>query len=153
MCWACDQGSASQLEQVGRLIERHGWAVQYAPGGPGHAPYAYTAGLTAIGLPELVVTGLPAARSTALLDQAAGRLRAGARPAPGSVLVLRDGVEVEVVRLADPHARLPVAAELFGRGVRAVQLVWADGSGRSPWHPVFRRRGGQPLLGPRELAG
>lgn len=153
MCWACDHGSASHLEQVGRLIDRHGWAVQYVETGRAQAPYAYSVGLTAVGLPELVVTGLRPARAATLLNQAASRLRAGVPPVPGSVLVLRGGMQVEVVRLAEPDAHLPVAAELFGCAVRAVQLVWADGSGRSPWHPVFRRGGGQPVLGPRELAG
>jgi hypothetical protein len=127
--------------------------VEYVEDGQGRAPYAYTVGLTAGFRPELVVTGLPADRAVPLLDLVARRVRSGAPAVPGSVLVLPGANEVEVVRLPNPEAHLPVAAELFGRGVRAMQLVWADGSGRSPWHPVFRRRGGQPLLGPRELAG
>ena len=40
--------------------------------------------------------------------------------------------------------------ERYNIGVDACDR-WADGSGRSPWHPVFRRRGGQPLLGSRGL--
>lgn len=61
-------------------------------------------------------------------------------------------MRVELVRMRRADAHLPVAARLFGPGLRAVQLVWAEGSGHSPWHPVFRRRGHQPVFGARELA-
>lgn len=156
MCWACDHpggGHQAYLRQISELIERHGWAVQYVEGECTRAPYAYTVGLTAAGLPELVVTGLPAVRAAALLNEVAGSTRFTEPPVPGGTISLSAGGEVEVVRLPNPEARLYVASELFGRRVRAMQLVWVDDRGRSPWHPVFRgRRGGQQVLGPRELA-
>lgn len=156
MCWACDNPGTSgedYLDHIRGLISRYGWAVQYVGGDRLHAPYAYTVGLTAAQVPELVVTGLRAERATSLLNAMARDVIRSAPPSPGATIRLAGGGQVEVVRLPHPEAHLFVAMELFGPEVQAVQLVWADDRGRLPWHPVFRaRRGGQPVLGPRALA-
>jgi hypothetical protein len=156
MCWACDHprsGHQAYLHHIRHLITRHGWAVQYVGGERNRAPYAYTVGLTAAGLPELVVTGLRPERATSLLNGVAGDLLATDPPVPGSTIALAGGGEVEVVRLPHPEEHLYVALDMYGPRVEAVQLVWADDRGRLPWHPVFRsNRGGQPVLGPRALA-
>ena len=156
MCWACDHPGADHrtyLDHIRRLITRHGWAVQYVGGDRRHAPYAYTVGLTGAGLPELVVTGLRAERSTMMLNGAARDMTRAEPPVPGTILTLSGGEDVEVVRLPQPELHLAVALDLYGHEVQALQLVWADDRGRLPWHPVFRsNRGGQPVLGPRALA-
>jgi hypothetical protein len=57
---------------------------------------------------------------------------------------------MEAVQVARPQDHLPVAHGLYGDRLRAVQLAWADPSGRWPWQPGHRaRRAGQPLLGER----
>lgn len=156
MCWACvhpGAGRRDYLDHIHRLITRHGWAVQYVGGDRGHAPYAYTVGLTGAGLPELVVTGLRAERATTMLNGAAHEMAGDGPPTPGTTIALSGGSRVEVVRLARPESHLTVAIDIYGEQVRALQLVWADDRGRLPWHPVFRsNRGGQPVLGPRALA-
>lgn len=156
MCWACDHPGASHrayLDHLRRVINRHRWAVQYVGGGRGHAPYAYTVGLTGAGLPELVVTGLRAQAATTTLNDAGQAMLGDGPPAPGTTIALGGERHVEVVRLPRPESHLAVARDLYGDEVRALQLVWADDRGRLPWHPVFRsNRGGQPVLGPRALA-
>jgi hypothetical protein len=156
MCWACDHPGADHrayLDHIRRVITRFGWAVQYVEGDRGQAPYAYTVGLTGFGLPELLVTGLQAERAMTMLNGAADDMAHSEVPSPGTTIALSGGCRVEVVRLPHPEAHLNIAVELYGDEVRALQLVWADDRGRLPWHPVFRSsRGGQPVLGPRELA-
>lgn len=58
------------------------------------------------------------------------------------------GPLIEIVELAHPDAHLDTAVALFGRELRALQLVWADDRGHWPWERGFRgMRGGQPVLG------
>ena len=156
MCWMCDNPGKTDddylAEVVVPAIERCGWFVQAVLGGKRHAPFAYTVGLTAHGLPELVVTGMAHYRSGALLNGMAGHwLHADVLPVPGQHVDVRDGRCLEVVEVPHPDAHLFVATRLFGRdGVTAQQLVWADSRGRWPWQVGHRAgRGGQPVLGPR----
>ena len=109
-------------------------------------------GLTAHGLPELVVTGLPHLRSVPLVHLAARRWAlADDAPAPGTRLRLR-GSPVEVVEVTHPEEHLFIATAVYGSDeVRAQQLVWADARGRWPWEVGHRAsRRGQPMLGTRE---
>jgi hypothetical protein len=156
MCWACDHPGADHrvyLDHIRRVITRAAWAVQYVGGDRGHAPYAYTVGLTGAGMPEFLVTGLRADPATVMLNAAAREMVGAEPPVPGTTLALPDGRQVEVVRLSHPQQHLGVAIDLYGEQVWALQLVWADDRGRLPWHPVFRAsRGGQPVFGTRALA-
>jgi hypothetical protein len=152
MCWKCDNPQASDedfLDEVRRLIELHGWEIIAVPGAGGLAPFAYTVGLAARGVPELVVTCLPADASAALLNEVAPRaLRI--EPEPGELLLLDSGAMLEAVALPVPGAHLLVAASLVGPSLEALQLVWPDDRGRYPWERGHRGgRGGQPVLGPR----
>jgi hypothetical protein len=153
MCWMCDHpGSTYQdwLDHVRGLMLRHGWAVQYVGRDGIRAPFAYTVGLSELGLPELLATGLAPPRATALLNRAADRVLEGHLPAPGEVLEVAGLPPLEVVMVEHPDAHLYTAVALFGVGIQALQLVWADGRGRWPWQVDFRgRRGGQPVLGAR----
>ena len=63
---------------------------------------------------------------------------------------LRGGPLIEIVGVADPAAHLLVAAELYGTGIQARQVVHADDRGHWPWDVGYRGvRGGQPVLGVR----
>jgi hypothetical protein len=63
---------------------------------------------------------------------------------------LRGGPLIEIVEVAEPAAHLLLAAQFYGAGIRALQLVHADDRGHWPWEVGFRGvRGGQPVLGMR----
>lgn len=155
-CWMCtNPGKTTDdflAEVVVPQIECHGWFVQAVQGGKRAAPFAYTVGLTELGLPELVVTGLPHYRAGPLINgMAAHWAHADGAPAHGTHVDSRSGGCLEVVDLPHPDAHLFTATSLYGRdGVTAQQLVWADARGRWPWERGHRAgRGGQPVLGPR----
>jgi len=153
MCWLCDHpGStpADYLDHVRELIARHGWAVQGVQRDRAHPPWAYTTGLTELGTPELVLTGLPLSRAASLLNDAAGHLSHGAPPVPGERILLPGGPLTEIVEVAEPAAHLETAVGLYGPQIRALQIVHADRRGHWPWEAGYRGvRGGQPVLGIR----
>lgn len=154
MCWTCDHPGTTQTDfhdHMADLIDRYGWAVQYVERDRDHPPFAYTVGLTLIGRPELVMTGMPARRVHPLLNDRAATLRRDGPPSPGERFSIAGGPTVEVVELAVPDAHLDTAVALFGADtVRALQLAWADDRGRWPWERGHRAgRGGQPVLGVR----
>ena len=62
----------------------------------------------------------------------------------------RGGPLIEIVEVAEPAAHLLIAAEFYGTGIRALQVVHADDRGHWPWEVGYRGvRGGQPVLGMR----
>jgi hypothetical protein len=153
MCWYCDHPDRSPheyLDQMRELIDRCGWAVQGVERDRARPPWAYTVGLTVAGRPELVVTGLPLARATDLLNSVAAHIVHATAPRPGEQVQLRGGPLVEIVEVAEPSAHLLTAVELYGTGIRALQVVHADDRGHWPWEVGYRGvRGGQPVLGVR----
>jgi Domain of unknown function (DUF4262) len=95
-------------------------------------PWAYTVGLTPVGRPELVVTGLPLGRATQLLNDVASHVLHAATPPPGEQVPLRGGPVIEIVEVAELAAHLVLATEFYGAGIRALQVVHADDRGHWP---------------------
>ncbi len=156
MCWVCDHPDGSRadyLDHLQNIIARHEWAVQGIERDRIHPPWAYTIGLTLRGRPELVVTGLPLARATALLNEVASHALPASALTPGEQVQLTDGPLIEIVEVAEPTAHLEVAVELFGARIRALQVVHADWHGHWPWDRRYLGvPGGQPVLGRRASA-
>ncbi|SEO57458.1 DUF4262 domain-containing protein [Amycolatopsis saalfeldensis] len=178
MCWFCENGvpdgvlaegvpleslarerarpgsgraAAEYLSGILGRVDELGWVVQTVLPQDSRPAWAYTAGLTGRGLPELVVTGLDPALSVMVLNAVAAESLSAGPPGPGDVLALRGGPPMEVVALAEPSVHLSLAITLYGPDVRALQLVYADESGAFPWSPSYRDgRGGQPVLGVRD---
>jgi hypothetical protein len=153
MCWQCDHPGSTQQDYLGHLrdsVDRYGWAVQGVGRDRIHPPWAYTVGLTPHGRPELVVTGLPLDRAARLLNGVAAHVLHAEAPRPGEQIRLRGGPLIEIVRVTEPAVHLIYAAEFYGPGIRALQIVHADDRGHWPWDVGFRGgRGGQPVLGVR----
>lgn len=152
MCTMCDRPDLTRddvFDSIRAVIARRRFGVVGVEGSTREAEFSYTVGLTEHGLPELVVTGLRPDRATGLLEVWADYLLAGSVVLPGESL--RTGRWVlEAVQVDRPEQHLLIADEFYGEGVRGLQLVWADPSGRWPWEPRFRARSaGQPLLGAR----
>jgi hypothetical protein len=153
MCWQCDHPGGTYtdyLDQVWEIITRTGWFVQQVQGDRLHPPWVYTTGLTSCGLPELVVTGMPLAEATSLVNDVTEHVLHAEPSAPGEQVPLAGGPLIEIVTVAEPAAHLNVALNLYGPQIRALQIVHADDRGHWPWDRGYRGvRGGQPVLGTR----
>lgn len=155
MCWACDHPDATwddYLDHLLSLVSWHGWTIQGVERDGIRPPRAYTVGLTKIGKPELVVTGMAVTRAATLLNEVAAHLSHADPPAVGEVVELTGGPAIQLLGVDAPEVHLTVAVQIYGSGVRGLQVVHADERGRWPWQAGYRGiRGGQPVLGSSEL--
>lgn len=152
MCWKCDNPDATDADYVKRMessIESHGYFIQGVEEDRWRPGFAYTVGLTQIGHPELVVTGMRDQVGMPFLSRVAhfvvdhdvhGLL-------PGDFDVWPGGLTTQTIEVAEPNAHLLMAQRMYGFDIRALQLVYADERGNWPWSLGFR--GDQPVLGPR----
>jgi hypothetical protein len=151
MCWMCDRPGATQedyLDELRKTIRKHKWAVQYVEST--ERPFAYTVGLHRRRLAEYLVTGLPPERAAQLLNTVADYSVRECQPAPGELMQIGEQALLEFVKVDQPDAHLNFAVGLYGPGVQALQIVWRDERGHSPWCPDFDEgRGSQPVLGRR----
>jgi hypothetical protein len=145
-----DDRLRAYLDHARQVIAKHGWMVQgvfpteAVPG----VPFAYTIGLSAAGLPELVIAGLPAENAAVILN-AAARTHLTRQFQPGEVI--GDAAQVPLFVIAAPHAEIQQARNLYGDEVSALQLVWPDENGHYPDEPGWTMPpDAQPLYGPRE---
>lgn len=151
MCWMCDHPGSSRadyLDYMRNIMDRCGWAVQGIERDGPHPPWAYTVGLTRLGRPELVVTGMSLHRATHLLNDMAAHSVHADNPKLGERVELIGGPVIQMIGVAEPTAHLRIATEMFGPRIRALQVVHADDRGQWPWERGYRGiRGGQPVLG------
>lgn len=92
MCWLCDHPDATSddyLDRLRGLIAKNGWVVQYIE--DDRCPFAYTIGLHAYGLSELVITGVAPERAALLLNGMADYCVTKVQPEPGETMNLPDG--------------------------------------------------------------
>ncbi|MFC3241248.1 DUF4262 domain-containing protein [Gordonia humi] len=139
------------------LIARGSWAVTGVYGDETSAPIAYTSGLTELGRPELVVTGVEPEYAGPVLNEAAARAVLTPDFGPGSRIEhLRstNGYPLTAIGVIDTSA-LRITKLVFGQSFVAVQLVWPDRDGRLPWDRGYDLAPDeQPLLGvPTPAAG
>jgi Domain of unknown function (DUF4262) len=135
------------MAQLQAMIDQHRWAVQAVLGdGPAHPPFAYTVGLTALDHPELIVSGLDYIAAGHLLNELAERVTAGEQLQDGDWLPDLAGLpRVALVELSGRASqKFLVFANAYyeyvrHRPVRALQVVWSDGSGAMPWEPAGAR--------------
>ncbi len=122
------------------VIRRTRFAVQYV--GPGDLPtepaFGYTIGLSGLGHPELVVVGLDAPATHALLAAVAGEVLDGRTLVPGELLGRARGRPDLVVEECPNPGEVLLAANRWYRRpaehpVPALQLTWASRAGRFPW--------------------
>lgn len=152
VCQLCDQPDLTFEEyerRVRSLVDQHRFAVQSVSGSRCRAEFSYTVGLSAHGLPELVVTGARAEAASTVLQHWGAYLLDTSLVLPGETLESGPWI-MEAVEVEQPQEHLLMAARVYGERVRGLQLAWADTRGIWPWEPGHRaRRAGQPLLGRR----
>ncbi|MGI9164722.1 MAG: DUF4262 domain-containing protein [Mycobacterium sp.] len=157
MCWQCDnphRTTEDYLDVLRAIIRTHRWAVQYVEGED--QPFGYTVGLHRLGLPELMIMGLPPEESACVLRSIAHDMVDDGRDLrPPLHINFQGELFLEVVKVEHPDVHLGAAVALFGPDIRALQLVWTDDHSSWPWDRGWihgRRR--QPVLGQRtRLAG
>jgi hypothetical protein len=151
MCWQCDHPGATTadyLRVLRKTITKSKWAVQYVE--DDRKPFAYTIGLHKRGFAEYLVTGVSTDRAMQLLNSVADYTIREVQPKAGDTMTIGGEVHLEFVEVDQPDAHLVFAVGLYGPEVRALQLVWRDERGHSPWCPDFDEgRGSQPVLGKR----
>ncbi len=150
---------ATFLEQIDTAIDEYGWACRAVEdtiddtGNTAGPAFVHTIGLEDRGHPEFVVTGLPAAVATRVVNRLCEWLFDGTRawPEPGETIhdLLSGGYEVRVVRvdpaISEDDDRFAAAYARRGSrgGFRASQLVWQLADRSWPDDSVEH----QPLLG------
>ncbi|HST81600.1 MAG TPA: DUF4262 domain-containing protein [Kineosporiaceae bacterium] len=152
MCLTCAGWTREEMQALQRdHIERFGWSIIVVEGNRVQAPFAYTIGLTRFhGHPELLVTGLDAGSTGAMLNPLSIQVKSGHRFCAGDVAKRDDGRLVQFVRVNNPR-RLLHAQDMYASQaglVPALQVVYSTPEGRWPWQrgwPGGRRT--QPLFG------
>jgi hypothetical protein len=147
----CHVSDDPVLVQLRALIDKHGWAVRHVGAGtePGEAAFSYTIGLTALGHPEVIVTGLPFDHAQIFLNNIGFDVRDGKRFRPGDTTedLTEPGKPVAFIAVEDTSG-LTAVVEVYG-SVIAVQMVWPDSAGHLPWVEGYPNPPeAQPLLGP-----
>ncbi len=149
---------AAVLADTRANITENGWtviAVFATAENPGPS-LAYTVGLSARGLPELAVYGLPGRVAHSLLNEVARRtVECGEALQTGERIegVLVDDVALVAVEMSDVR-ELNLVREIYGSVAAAVQVVWPNGDGLLPWEAAERDddgggdgHDGQPVRG------
>jgi len=152
MCWQCDHPDRTTddyLDVLRKIIDGHQWAVQFIE--DEDRPFAYTVGLTDLGLPELLITGLPPRTSKRLLNSIAhDMVDDGTILRPAMHIDYQSEFLLEVVDVDHPDVHLRFAVAICGPEVRALQLVWTDDFRRWPWDRGWSDgRRCQPVFGVR----
>lgn len=130
-----------------RLIAEYGHAVIAVFPDPerGLPGFAYSVGLQDQGLPEIVLSGIPAAPAQQLVNNAAEILKAEGAPAEGQILekFLAGGYKARWRQLSEAEVEINLTlacrrAEDMGREPpRAFQIVYQDLDHRWPEDPAY----------------
>lgn len=134
---------------VGEVVARTGMAIRGVIGSRGETSWAYSIGRVLLGLPELIVVGMPSHQCGHLINHVADewdRVLSGELdsfvhlvPLPERIVATTNYVR-DACRLAREHGLL---SEL-----RVMQVVWPDRAGHFPWDPACdsATRHVQPML-------
>lgn len=124
------------------LIATNGWAVLGVLADVDAPRFAYTVGLAALGLPELIVFGLPLEVARHFLNQLGQRLRAGEQlPLDTDLHDVAEGFASQLVAAPRQASdQYMFATQRRYPHYRALQLVWPDRAGRFPWDGGFDQR-------------
>lgn len=138
---------SSVEEDLDALIREYGWAVRHVGGTEHEAPFSYTVGLSTLGLPEIVTTGLPFESSHEFLNMVAQETRDGLAVTHGTRSTrFTDSGDIAFIRVEDTRG-LTAVHHRYGEVV-ALQLIWPDSTGAYPWDVGYRNPPeAQPLLG------
>ena len=150
-CDCCRMGREAFLVQTEEHVRKFGQSIITTKGeSNGHTvTFSYTVGLADVGLPEVIVFGLPGDVACSILNDVAAHARAGTLRFDAPMdnfcnlpVVLK---QVAAPLVADYIIQANARA---GRDLPAVQLVWPDAQGKFPWEDGAdaRMAAKQPVL-------
>lgn len=152
-CSCCGMNPEIAHEQITSSLTQAGLAIVpgRCKGSDGRdTNLIYTIGLAAMGLPELVITGLPFDRTAWTLDQAARCMTLGNMRLQVRDPRFLDQYDVMFVPVPAKVASgyLELACVRAGGAVDGIQVVWPDAKNRFPWDPLCNEaiRSSQPVL-------
>lgn len=146
---------SNYLKHIGTIIKDSGWVVQAVqPTRNGVGPtFAYTIGLIQRGCAaEILVSGLPATLSHAILNQIAASMVNGTGMPPTSWELPGDRpytmLPVFVTHNEEPLIPSMAMRYYDSSGIAVVQYVWPDEDGHYPWELSWAYgEGTQPVGG------
>lgn len=133
----------SYLVSTMAKIDRYGHVIQGVfptinDPGPG---FGYTVGLSAVGLPEIILVGLPISVMHSLLNEAAGLAKETpltmSDPDRNALHPYDQIISHYPVYFIPAHTEHVGVAQQLYDNVTAIQLVWPDNQGRFPWDTTF----------------
>ncbi len=146
-------GSDGMVGHALGQIAQGKWGATGVLGTGGAPSFTYTTGLTTLGRPELVMTGLDPEIAVGVINLAAVYMLADPDLVDGRdpLRAVEDICEVVAIEASDT-SQMHVTRAVYGE-FRALQLVWPDERGRFPWDRRYpRRRSRQPLWGRRRAS-
>jgi hypothetical protein len=154
---ATEEGTNAVLARLRSIIAEHRWAVMFVGAGFNEPNFHYTVGLTAQGLPELIVFGLPHDVGHAILNDLAQRTVDDRPPftngerlddvAVGYDIVMLDSTAAGTERAPSYLAELVAFEDGNEDLYRVQQAVMPDRQGRFPWDEGYDMGFNVPILG------
>lgn len=140
------------LADMQAMIDKHGWMVQAVFAGNDQPGFAYTVGLAAKGLPELIVFSMPPGFARTTLNHLAHRMSTGETiPLNTRLTCVFDGADAQLVEAnRELTDKFMYQALYRDPHYRALQLVWTDPAMLFPWEEGYGKKFVflQPLLRP-----
>ena len=131
--------------QVSLTVREHGCHISYVygcgcadPRCADQTPFAYSTGFFGLGHPELLIFGVDAGTSMAVINHLFARVRGGEDLVPGELVRFADWPQCIVVEsVPNPEEIALVAQRHYHKPpfdpVPLLQLTWDDRNGRFPW--------------------
>lgn len=133
------KGIEGMYEHCLEQIELGRWSVVAVLPGKDSPPFAYTAGLSVLGFPELIIVGVPDDVSHPILNNVGrGFVDRSIAAKHGTVMDSVASMDSELFRVSvgAMHQYMSLCRKVSQRkngGFKALQVVWPDEEGLFPW--------------------
>lgn len=142
------KNTTSITEQIDAAIKRVGWMVQGVFTGPNTPDFAYTVGLAAKGLPELIIFGLPQEVAMNVLNALARKLVSRESVLVGTPInEVFEGCACMLIEADRENTdEYMYQAKYRYPDYQALQVFWPDDKHHWPWEEAYNKAYPQPQL-------
>jgi len=151
-----EQVREASIQQIKEMIERSGIAIiGVSHDAENNVPaFFYTVGFTDIGMPEVILFGLPEKHALPAINRYFSEVKEGTRPSGPSLIDDYFNLPVQIIN-ADAEISLGIASDTVayyenqGKDLKPtfVQWVLSDKNGEFPWSENFEPHFYQPVIG------